>query len=50
MKPTEYPLSSEVKPEAGYVSTTMAPSSVVPELSEATSTPAASAPAQSGDK
>ena len=34
MKPTEYPLSSEVKPEAGYVSTTMSPSTVVPELSE----------------
>ena len=25
MKPSEYPLSSEVKPEAGYVSTTMSP-------------------------
>ena len=33
MKPTEYPLSSEVKPEAGYVSTTMSPTTVVPELS-----------------
>ena len=32
MKPTEYPLSSEVKPEAGYVSTTMSPADVVPEL------------------
>jgi len=50
MKPSEYPLSSEVKPEAGYVSTTMAPSSVVPELSESTSTPHAAGPAQSGDK
>jgi hypothetical protein len=34
MKPTEYPLSSEVKPEAGYVSTNMSPTPVVPELSE----------------
>ena len=34
MKPSEYPLSSEVKPEAGYVSTTMSPTPVVPELSE----------------
>ncbi len=34
MKPSEYPLSSEVKPEAGYVSTTMSPSPVVLELSE----------------
>ena len=48
MKPTEYPLSSEIKPEAGYVSTTMAPTTVVTELSE-TGAPAA-APAQSGDK
>ncbi len=46
MKPTEYPLSSEVKPEAGYVSTTMSPAEVVPELSE--SGPALAA--QSGDK
>ena len=36
MKPSEYPLSSEVKPEAGYVSTTMSPSPVVLELSEST--------------
>src|SRR5499427_7519370 len=35
MKPTEYPLSSEMKPEAGYVSTTMAPTPVINELSEA---------------
>jgi tetratricopeptide (TPR) repeat protein len=46
MKPTEYPLSSEVKPEAGYVSTTMSPADVVPELSD--SGPAVAA--QSGDK
>jgi hypothetical protein len=50
MKPSEYPLSSEVKPEAGYVSTTMAPSSVVPELSESTSVGGGQAQAQSGDK
>ena len=48
MKPSEYPLSSEVKPEAGYVSTMMSPSPVVNELSE--SVTAGSAPAQSGDK
>ena len=46
MKPSEYPLSSEVKPEAGYVSTTMSPAPVVPELSE--SAPIAAA-APSGD-
>jgi TolA-binding protein len=34
MKPSEYPLSSEVKPEAGYVSTTMSATPVVSELSE----------------
>jgi TolA-binding protein len=34
MKPSEYPLSSEVKPEAGYVSTTMSATPVVGELSE----------------
>jgi hypothetical protein len=50
MKPSEYPLSSEVKPEAGYVSTTMSPSTVVPELSESTSVGAGQAQAQSGDK
>ena len=40
MKPSEYPLSSEVKPEAGYVSTTMSPTPVVGELSEAVQTKA----------
>jgi tetratricopeptide (TPR) repeat protein len=40
MKPSEYPLSSEVKPEAGYVSTTMSPTPVVSELSEAVATSA----------
>ncbi len=40
MKPSEYPLSSEVKPEAGYVSTNMSPTPVVPELSEAVQTKA----------
>ena len=34
MKPTEYPISSEVNPEAGYYSTNMSPTPVVPELSE----------------
>jgi tetratricopeptide (TPR) repeat protein len=37
MKPSEYPLSSEVKPEAGYVSTNMSPTPVIPELSETVS-------------
>jgi TolA-binding protein len=37
MKPSEYPLSSEVKPEAGYVSTSMSATPVVPELSESVS-------------
>ena len=51
MKPSEYPLSSEVKPEAGYVSTTMSPSPVVTELSESVSVGAQQqASAQSGDK
>jgi len=50
MKPSEYPLSSEVKPEAGYVSTTMSPSMVVPELSESTSVGAPAQASQSGDK
>ena len=43
MKPTEYPLSSEIKPEAGYVSTTMSPTPVITELSESASAAAASA-------
>jgi TolA-binding protein len=34
MKPSDYPLASEVKPEAGYVSTQMSPTPVIPELSE----------------
>ncbi|HEX3697757.1 MAG TPA: tetratricopeptide repeat protein [Polyangia bacterium] len=34
MKPSDYPLASEVKPEAGYVSTTMSPTPVISELSE----------------
>ena len=34
MKPSDYPLSSEMKPEAGYVSTTMSPTPVIPELTE----------------
>ncbi|HVU53071.1 MAG TPA: tetratricopeptide repeat protein [Polyangia bacterium] len=40
MKPSEYPLASEVKPEAGYVSTNMSPTPVVGELSEAVQTKA----------
>ncbi len=47
MKPSEYPLSSEVKPEAGYVSTTMSPTPVITELSEST---AAAASNNSSDK
>ena len=50
MKPSEYPLSSEVKPEAGYVSTTMAPSPVVTELSESVTSGTAAASKESGDK
>ena len=49
MKPTEYPLSSEIKPEAGYVSTTMVPATVQMELAES-GMPGAAAQAQSGDK
>ena len=44
MKPSEYPLSSEVKPEAGYVSTTMSPSPVVKELSESVAAGSAAGP------
>ena len=33
MKPSDYPLSSEVKPEAGYVSTAMSATPVIPEIS-----------------
>ena len=47
MKPTEYPLASEVKPEAGYVSTMMEETPVVPELGESTPAAAANAPASS---
>jgi hypothetical protein len=47
MKPTEYPLSSEIKPEAGYVSTSMTPATVVLELAESGMP---TTPAQSGDK
>jgi hypothetical protein len=50
MKPSEYPLSSEVKPEAGYVSTMMSASPVVTELSESQPAGAPAAQAQSGDK
>jgi len=49
MKPSEYLLSSEVNPEAGYTSSTMTPSTVVLELSEST-TVGGQAQAQSGDK
>jgi TolA-binding protein len=48
MKPTEYPLSSEMKPEAGYVSTMMAPTALIPELSETGA--AATANAETGEK
>ena len=47
MKPSDYPLSSEVKPEAGYVSTTMSPTPVITELSEGPAI-AAAAPAGEG--
>ncbi len=48
MKPTEYPLASEVKPEAGYVSTMMEETPVIPELGE--STPAAANASASSEK
>jgi tetratricopeptide (TPR) repeat protein len=47
MKPSDYPLSSEVKPEAGYVSTTMSPTPIIPELSDSAPL-AAAAPAGNG--
>jgi len=45
MKPSDYPLSSEMKPEAGYVSTTMSPTPLIPELAEG---PAIAAAAPTG--
>ena len=45
MKPSEYPLSSEMKPGAGYISSTMAPTQLIPELSE-TTTAVAAAPSE----
>jgi hypothetical protein len=47
MKPSDYPLSSEMKPEAGYVSTTMSPTPVIPELTEGAPI-AAAAPSGTG--
>lgn len=47
MKPTEYPLASEIKPEAGYVSTSMSETPVISELSESASGAAAAAAASS---
>jgi hypothetical protein len=46
MKPSDYPLSSEMKPEAGYVSTTMSPTPVITELQEG---PAIAAAAPGGE-
>ena len=43
MKPVEYPLSSEIKPEAGYVSTSMSPTTVITELSPEVAVSAAAA-------
>ena len=34
MKPTEFPLASEIKPEAGYVSTSMSETPVISDLGE----------------
>jgi TolA-binding protein len=48
MKPSDYPLSSEIKPEAGYVSTTMSPAPLINELSESTPI-AAAAPGGNGN-
>jgi tetratricopeptide (TPR) repeat protein len=45
MKPTEYPLASEIKPEAGYVSTSMSETPVISDLGEGA--PAASASSSS---
>lgn len=50
MKPTEYPISSEMKPEAGYVSTMMSPTPVIPELSESVTAAAGTTTAQSSEK
>jgi tetratricopeptide (TPR) repeat protein len=47
MKPTEYPLASEIKPEAGYVSTSMSETPVISELSDSASGAAAAAAASS---
>jgi TolA-binding protein len=47
MKPSDYPLSSEMKPEAGYVSTIMSPTPVIPDLGEAAPL-AAAAPSGTG--
>jgi tetratricopeptide (TPR) repeat protein len=47
MKPTEYPLASEIKPEAGYVSTSMSETPVISDLSESASGAAAAAAASS---
>jgi tetratricopeptide (TPR) repeat protein len=49
MKPTEYPLASEIKPEAGYVSTAMSETPVIDELSESGSA-ATSTSSSSSDK
>ena len=49
MKPTEYPLASEIKPEAGYVSTAMSETPVINELSESGSA-ATSTSSSSSDK
>ena len=32
MKPADYPLAAEMKPEPGYVSTPISPGGVIPEL------------------
>ncbi len=49
MKPTEYPLASEIKPDAGYVSTSMSETPVISELSESASGTTASS-SSSSDK
>ena len=50
MKPSEYPLASEVKPEAGYVSTTMSPTPVDLRAERVAVDRRAAAATQSGDK
>ena len=50
MKPTEYPLASEIKPEAGYVSTSMSETPVISDLGEGAPPASSSSSSSSSDK